>query len=101
MIRDNPRAVLLDVRHREEYSPELPHLQRCREVPLSELPRRFHELASFKNETIVIFSKDGTDAASACEFLSRQGFVYVSHVEGGVEEWQRRRFGLFQEGAHS
>lgn len=101
MIRDNPRALLLDVRHSDEYTAALPHLQRCREVPLSELPRRFQELTPWKSETIVIFSRDGTDAASACEFLSRQGFIYVSHVEGGVSEWQRRRFGLFQEGAHS
>jgi len=101
MIRDNPRALLLDVRHRDEYTAELPHLQRCREVPLSELPRRYQELVPWRNETIVIFSRDGTDAASACEFLSRQGFVYVSHVEGGVAEWQRRRFGLFQEGSRS
>lgn len=101
MIRDNPRALLLDVRHREEFTAELPHLQRCREVPLSELPRRFRELGAWKHETIVIFSRDGTDAASACEFLARQGFEYVSHVEGGLEQWQRGRFGLFQEGARS
>ncbi|MEP6801056.1 MAG: rhodanese-like domain-containing protein [Acidobacteriota bacterium] len=95
MIRDNPRALLLDVRHGDEFSAELPHLQRCREVPLSELPRRYSEIGAWKKETIVIFSRDGTDAASACEFLARQGFLYVSHVEGGVAEWQRRRFGLF------
>ncbi len=95
MIRDNPRALLLDVRHGGEFTADLPHLQRCREVPLSELPRRFSEIGAWKKETIVIFSRDGTDAASACEFLARQGFLYVSHVEGGVLEWQRRRFGLF------
>ncbi len=95
MMRDNPRSLVLDVRHRDEFTAELPHLQRCREVPLSELPRRFPEIGAWKKETIVIFSRDGTDAASACEFLARQGFLYVSHVEGGVAEWQRRRFGLF------
>ncbi len=97
MIRDNPRALLLDVRHQEEFTMELPHLLRCRELPLSELPRRFAEIAPWKKETVVIFSRDGTDAASACEFLARQGFLYVSHVEGGVAEWQRRRFGRFDE----
>ncbi len=95
MIRDNPNALVLDVRHREEFTPELPHLARCREVPLSELRRRFREIAAWESETVFIFSRDGTDAASACEFLARQGFRYFSHVEGGVAEWQRRRFGLF------
>jgi rhodanese-related sulfurtransferase len=97
MIRDNPNALVLDVRHQEEFTHDLPHLTRCREVPLSELPRRFREIAGWRSETVVIFSRDGTDAASACEFLARQGFRYVSHVEGGVAEWQRRRFGLFEE----
>lgn len=93
MIRDNPRLLVLDVRHSGEFTEEFPHLARAREVPLSELPRRHSQLAAWKNETIVVFSRDGTDAASACEFLSRQGYVYVSHVTGGVEEWQRRKFG--------
>ena len=97
MIRDNPNVLLLDVRHADEFTPELPHLLRCREVPLSELPRRFAELTAWRKETVVIFSRDGTDAASACEFLARQGFLYVAHVEGGVEEWRRRRFGRFDE----
>lgn len=97
MIRDNPNALLLDVRDSAEFTPELPHLLQCREVPLSELPRRFAGIAAWRKETVVIFSRDGTDAASACEFLARQGFLYVSHVEGGVEEWRRRRFGRFDE----
>ncbi len=101
IIRDNPNALLLDVRHTEEFSSDLPHLHRGREIPLSELPRRFREIGAWKTDTVVIFSRDGTDAASACEFLARQGFRYVTHVEGGVAEWRRRRFGLFEEGAKS
>lgn len=101
IMRDNPNSLLLDVRHAEEYSSDLPHLHHGREIPLSELPRRFREIGAWKTETIVIFSRDGTDAASACEFLSRQGFLYVTHVEGGVVEWRRRRFGLFDEGSRS
>jgi rhodanese-related sulfurtransferase len=62
-------------------------------VPLSELPRRYRELERWKRDSILIFSRDGSDAASACEFLSRQGFLYVSHVTGGVEAWVRLGFG--------
>ena len=93
MIRDNPRLLLLDVRHHDEFPDSLPHLYRAREIPLSELPRRFHEVDGWKQESILIFSRDGTDAASACEFLAREGFQYVSHVTGGVAEWYRRGFG--------
>lgn len=93
MMRDNTRLLVLDVRHLREFTEELPHIFRARELPLSELPRRYLEVSVWKKETVVIFSRDGTDAASACEFLSRQGFEYVSHVAGGVAEWQGRKSG--------
>ena len=93
MMRDNPGLLLLDVRHASEFTRELPRLPRSREVPHSELPRRYREIAAWKKEAILGFSRDGTDAASACEFLARQDFLYVSHVSGGIQEWVRRRFG--------
>lgn len=93
MMRDNPGLLLLDVRHEGEFTPELPKVPRARQLPLSELPRRYREIAPWRKSSIVIFSRDGTDAASACEFLARQGFLYVSYVSGGVQEWMRQRFG--------
>jgi len=93
MIRDNPGILLLDVREAPEYGTELPHLRKAREIPLSDLPRRYREIAAWKKESIVIFSRDGTDAASACEFLSRQGFPYVSHVDGGISAWMQGGYG--------
>ncbi len=82
MMRDNPGILLLDVREPSEYAADQPHIRKAREIPLSELPRRYREINAWKKESILIFSRDGTDAASACEFLSRQGFPYVSHVTG-------------------
>lgn len=92
MMRDNRNILLLDVRHDSEVTRERPRLPRSRSIPLSELPRRFRELQAWQKDPIVIFSRDGADAASACEFLSRQEFLYVSHVAGGVEAWARRGF---------
>ncbi|MFN2385143.1 MAG: rhodanese-like domain-containing protein [Thermoanaerobaculia bacterium] len=92
MMRDNPNILSLDVRHAGEITEARPRIPRSRNVPLSELPRRFRELRPWQKQTIVIFSRDGADAASACEFLARQGFLYVSHVSGGVEAWSRRGF---------
>src|SRR5687767_12579461 len=93
MMRDNPGVLLLDVRRDEEFPANLPRLPKAREIPLSDLPRRYRELSAWKKEPILIFSRDGTDAASACEFLARQGFPYVSHVAGGVEAWVRGGYG--------
>lgn len=93
IMRDNPGVLLLDVRDRNDYAGGLPHLPRAREIPLPDLPRRYRELGAWKREPILIFSRDGMDAASACEFLARQGFPYVSHVAGGVEAWVRGGYG--------
>jgi rhodanese-related sulfurtransferase len=93
MMRDNPGILVLDVRGRDDYSVQLPHLAKSREIPLADLPRRYRELSAWKREPILIFSRDGTDAASACEFLAHQGFPYVSHVAGGVQEWIRGGYG--------
>ena len=93
MIRDNPDLLLLDVREVTDYTADLPHLRKAREIPLTELPRRYREIAAWKKQSVVIFSRDGTDAASACEFLARQGFPYVSHVEGGIGSWMAGGYG--------
>jgi rhodanese-related sulfurtransferase len=92
MMRDNPGILLLDVRHAEDYTEQLPRVPRSRQTPLSELPRRYRELEAWKKASVLIFSRDGSDGAAACEFLSRQGFLYVSHVTGGVEAWVRLGF---------
>ena len=93
MMRDNPGVLLLDVRGREDYTAELPHLLKAREIPLSDLPRRYREISAWKREPILVFSRDGTGAASACEFLAHQEFPYVSHVAGGIEAWMRGGYG--------
>jgi rhodanese-related sulfurtransferase len=92
MMRDNPGILLLDVRHAEDYTEQLPRVPRARQTPLSELPRRYRELEAWKKASVLIFSRDGSDGATACEFLSRQGFLYVAHVIGGVEAWVRLGF---------
>jgi rhodanese-related sulfurtransferase len=93
MMRDNPGILLLDVRGAPDYSSDLPHLRKSREIPLADLPWRYREIVAWKKESILIFSRDGTDAASACEFLARQGFPYVSYVDGGILAWMQGGYG--------
>lgn len=103
MMRDNPGVLLLDVRESRDFVTDLPRgglgagsardLRKAREIPLPDLPRRYRELLAWKKEPILVFSRDGVDAASACEFLARQGFPYVSHVFGGIEAWMQGGYG--------
>jgi rhodanese-related sulfurtransferase len=96
MMRDNPGVLVLDVRAKTEFATGLPHLGRAREIPLADLPRRYRELGAWKREPILVFSRDGSEAASACEFLAHEGFPYVSHVAGGIVEWIRGGYGRSQ-----
>ena len=93
IMRDNSDVLVLDVRTDSDFPGDLPHFRKAREIPLSDLPRRYRELTAWKKQPILIFSRDGVDAASACEFLARQGFPYVSHVFGGVEAWVHGGYG--------
>lgn len=93
MMRDNPGILVLDVRAKDDFASGSPRLSKAREIPLADLPRRYREIGAWKREPILIFSRDGTDAASACEFLAHQGFPYVSHVAGGIEAWMRGGYG--------
>jgi rhodanese-related sulfurtransferase len=93
IMRDNPGVLVLDVREASDFAADLPHFRRAREISLTDLPRRYRELAAWKKEPILVFSRDGVDAASACEFLAREGFPYVSHVFGGIEAWMHGGYG--------
>src|SRR5437899_3995299 len=93
IMRDNSGVLVLDVREDRDFAAGLPHFRKAREIPLTDLPRRYRELAAWKKEPILVFSRDGVDAASACEFLARQGFPYVSHVFGGIEAWVHAGYG--------
>jgi adenylyltransferase/sulfurtransferase len=79
------RLYLLDVRDEDEFeiSNIGGHL-----IPLSELPKRFHEL---DNQTeIIAVCKMGTRSAKAVEMLQRAGFSKVRHLAGGIFAWSDR-----------
>jgi adenylyltransferase/sulfurtransferase len=57
-------------------------------IPLSELPKRIHELDSSKE--IVAHCKLGGRSAKAVEFLQQAGFRKVHNLKGGIIAWADR-----------
>ncbi len=53
-------------------------------IPLGELPQRFQELDSIKNEEIVIHCRSGARSGNAKKFLETKGFTKVRNVLGGI-----------------
>ncbi|MCL4511139.1 MAG: molybdopterin-synthase adenylyltransferase MoeB [Bacteroidetes bacterium] len=76
---------VLDVREPHEY--EIVNLGALL-IPLSELPKRFHELDSSKE--IIVHCKSGRRSARAAEFLRKNGFKRVKNLVGGIDAWAER-----------
>jgi rhodanese-related sulfurtransferase len=78
---------LLDVREPEEF--EIAALPNARLLPLGQIPARFSELESWKNETIVVYCHHGIRSLHAINFLLQAGFANLANLSGGIDAWSR------------
>jgi len=78
-----PRAAVVDVRSREEYSTA--HIPGSLNVPLDELPSRLTDLP---NTTLHLLCGSGKRSSQAVRILSERGYSTVN-VAGGITEWYR------------
>jgi len=73
---------LLDVREPQEY--QIANLG-GHLIPLSDLPRRVHELDSSRE--IVAYCHTGVRSGKAVQFLKQLGFRKVRNLTGGIDAW--------------
>ncbi len=64
-------ALLLDVRSPAEFDEG--HLPNARNLPVSDLPRRVHELGE-PGQKVVVYCRSGGRSATAAALLSSYGF---------------------------
>jgi len=83
------QAVVVDVRTSAEYAagriPDATH------VPLRHLPERLDGLRQYRNHPIVVSCRTGRRSASACSYLSENGFQEVYNLRGGLHAWVQAR----------
>ena len=79
--------LLLDCRETEEY--EIVHLDGSRLIPMSEIENRLDELASFQDQSIVVYCHHGVRSLHVARWLSMQGFSAVHSMHGGIDRWAR------------
>jgi adenylyltransferase/sulfurtransferase len=77
--------LLLDVREPEEAAQA--RIEGARLIPVGELEGRLGELTPWKERRIVVHCHHGGRSARACALLQQKGFVQVSNLRGGIDEW--------------
>jgi adenylyltransferase/sulfurtransferase len=89
MQRPGPRAFqLVDVRDGDDFV--FSRLDWAELIPLAKLQGVAHIRLRNKKEPIVIYCRDGVISERACDWLETQGYEFVFHLTGGLEEWRRK-----------
>lgn len=79
--------VIIDVREQYEYDEfNINGIL----IPLGNLKDYLGELEEYKNSEIVIHCRSGARSAAATDFLSKQGFLDVKNLVGGMLDWQSK-----------
>ena len=85
LLQDQPGALVLDVRGREETSDAI---QGSRNVPFGELESRVEELSGWRERPVIVVDRAGESARRAATLLVSKGFRNVYQLEGGMVSWQ-------------
>jgi rhodanese-related sulfurtransferase len=86
LMMNREDALVIDVREASEWSAG--HIPNSRHIPLSQLPKRIHEIEKFKARTLIVNCQSGSRSASACGALKKSGFEKVHNLAGGISAWR-------------
>jgi rhodanese-related sulfurtransferase len=78
-FRNNPNAVLLDVRTIEEYTQG--HIEGSKNIPLQTIERVQSEIPE-KSTLLYVYCRSGVRSAKATELLQKAGYTNVIDIGG-------------------
>ncbi len=73
----------IDVRTPQEFKAK--HIRGFKNIPLSHLMNRQHELS--KEKEIVVICQTGARSNRAAKMLKKAGFAKLANVKGGISAW--------------
>ena len=85
MMSDN-NILILDVRSSGEYKDG--HISNARNIPVDTLSSKLSTLNSYKDSEIVVYCASGGRSARACDILSKNGFIKVYNLGGGISSYK-------------
>lgn len=84
------RPILIDVRESWEFNGG--HARGAKNIPLSQLGRRLHEIPGDRD--VLLICQSGHRSVSAAHLLLRQGITRVTNVSGGTAVWRMHELPL-------
>ena len=84
ILKDQPNAVLLDVRTEAEFAEG--HIAGAQQLAVEELLDRTDELPADKSTPIVVYCRSGRRSALAAEQLAGLGYTTIYDL-GGITSW--------------
>ena len=84
-LRDDPRAVLVDVREDDEW--RAGHAPDARHIPMAEVPEQLASLP--RAAPIYLICHSGNRSHTIAAYLRRAGFERPINVKGGMVAWER------------
>lgn len=86
-IKNNPEALLLDVRTTAEWEQD-GHLEGAVLIPHSDLEERSDELPEDKEELILLYCRSGNRSQEAAETLIDLGYTNIIELATGINGWK-------------
>ncbi len=84
MIRENPGAVVIDVRTRDEFGYN--HLNGAVNVPLQDIcEEKIKRYVKSKSSVVIVYCEYGGRSRKAVNKLQKIGYQNVYNLEGGIE----------------
>lgn len=83
ILKDNPDAILIDVRSKQEYNEE--HLENSLNIPLFELGNKIEEIIPNKEKIIIVYCQSGMRSKKGIGILKQKGYLNVYQLEGGLD----------------
>lgn len=83
MLTQNPNAILLDVRSKQEY--EEGHLSGSIPLCLYDICKQADKILPDKEQTIITYCSSGSRSKEAQEILETMGYENVYNLKGGLD----------------
>ncbi len=87
VLRDSPETAVLDLRPPAEFNGPHGHIKGAYNIPEERLPYRLLELASWRDQTFLVYCGDARCGQDAMAVLASSGFPDAMLILGGLDAW--------------